>query len=401
VALTPGNPVVGGTVLRRQAIQSPNYVLGLTGWAIRQDGTAQFTGIVLIGGTFTGTNFVINSSGAFFYSGTPAAGNLIASIASASGSNDGHGNAYVAGVAAYVKISSGTGAGTYAVALGDQATPWAGFAALTFQNQTHPATRAPGVLANVDPAAGAELSLQSGLGTGATVGSAVSLFDSTSGAADIASAADLWTMSAASIGVKTLLRLVGALRLDDITVPAAASGGAVLFADAGGFPRYKADSASGDTNVWELGAIHLAMTGTLPQAINSTSYAALQGLSTGTAQVGTGTYRIRANLIVNQGAAAATQNFRFGGTAVLGTGPNRIQADFLAAGGAVGFSSVINLGSSALQSPAYGGGATFHVNIEGHYTFGTAGTLELDAANQTATDTMSVVDGSLDIEPAI
>jgi hypothetical protein len=52
------------------------------------------------GSTFSGTDFVINSAGAFFYSGTPAAGNLIASIASAAGT-DGFGNAYLAGITSY------------------------------------------------------------------------------------------------------------------------------------------------------------------------------------------------------------------------------------------------------------------------------------------------------------
>ena len=118
--MTPGNPVVGGTVLRRAAIQSPNFTPSpLAGWAINADGTAYFAdvtaegtitastftgnainGVTITGSTFDGTNFVINSAGAFFYSGTPAAGNLTASIASAAGT-DGEGNNYVAGHASY------------------------------------------------------------------------------------------------------------------------------------------------------------------------------------------------------------------------------------------------------------------------------------------------------------
>jgi hypothetical protein len=53
---------------------------------------ATFTGSI-----FQGTDFVINSSGAFFYSGTPAAGNLILSIAQAAGT-DAHGNTYPGGL---------------------------------------------------------------------------------------------------------------------------------------------------------------------------------------------------------------------------------------------------------------------------------------------------------------
>lgn len=48
-------------------IQSPDYVAGISGWIIRKDGSAEFNNLT-IRGTFTGTDFVINSSGIFFYS---------------------------------------------------------------------------------------------------------------------------------------------------------------------------------------------------------------------------------------------------------------------------------------------------------------------------------------------
>jgi hypothetical protein len=99
VGLKPENPVVGGTALRRQAIQSPDFVTGVSGWIIRQDGSAEFNNLT-IRGTFAGTNFVINSSGSFFYSPTEAAGNLVESIASVAGV-DGFGDNYVAGHASY------------------------------------------------------------------------------------------------------------------------------------------------------------------------------------------------------------------------------------------------------------------------------------------------------------
>jgi hypothetical protein len=50
----PGNPVVGSTVLRRPAIQSPNYVAGSTGWAIFSDGSAEFNGVTLRGNLTVG-----------------------------------------------------------------------------------------------------------------------------------------------------------------------------------------------------------------------------------------------------------------------------------------------------------------------------------------------------------
>lgn len=43
------NPVVGGVTLVRPAIQSPNYVPGVSGWSINADGTAEFADVVVRG----------------------------------------------------------------------------------------------------------------------------------------------------------------------------------------------------------------------------------------------------------------------------------------------------------------------------------------------------------------
>jgi hypothetical protein len=86
------------------AVQSPNFVAGSVGWQIRKDGSAEFNNGTFRGtvtaSTFQGTNFTINSSGEFFYSGAPASGNLVASIATAAGT-DSVGNAYLAGLVSY------------------------------------------------------------------------------------------------------------------------------------------------------------------------------------------------------------------------------------------------------------------------------------------------------------
>jgi hypothetical protein len=65
VALKPENPVVGGTVLRRAAIQSPNYVPGTSGWAVFQDGSAEFNNVTLRGELIVGTGpqVVIDETG--------------------------------------------------------------------------------------------------------------------------------------------------------------------------------------------------------------------------------------------------------------------------------------------------------------------------------------------------
>lgn len=57
------------------SIFSPNFVTGVSGWSIQKTGNAEFNNLT-IRGTFLGLDFIINSSGIFFYSGVPATGNL-------------------------------------------------------------------------------------------------------------------------------------------------------------------------------------------------------------------------------------------------------------------------------------------------------------------------------------
>lgn len=64
MALQPGNPVVGGTTLRRAAIASPDFVSGESGWSINQDGSAEFTGLQI---NSISQKFVVNSQGIFIY----------------------------------------------------------------------------------------------------------------------------------------------------------------------------------------------------------------------------------------------------------------------------------------------------------------------------------------------
>lgn len=43
------NPIVGGTTLIREAIRSPDYVPGVSGWTINRDGTVEFNNAVIRG----------------------------------------------------------------------------------------------------------------------------------------------------------------------------------------------------------------------------------------------------------------------------------------------------------------------------------------------------------------
>lgn len=44
------NPVVGGTTLIRPAINSPDFVTGVSGWSINKDGSAEFNDLIVRGG---------------------------------------------------------------------------------------------------------------------------------------------------------------------------------------------------------------------------------------------------------------------------------------------------------------------------------------------------------------
>jgi len=60
MGLQAGNPLVGGTQLRRAAMSSPNYVPGTSGWSVNIDGSAEFRDIVLPDGV-TGNTVTIGA----------------------------------------------------------------------------------------------------------------------------------------------------------------------------------------------------------------------------------------------------------------------------------------------------------------------------------------------------
>lgn len=91
--------VVAGTQLVVPSIHSPNFITQVSGWTINLDGSAEFNNLT-IRGTFSGNNFILNSSGMFFYSPSEAAGNLIFSITPTTGT-DSFGNAYLTGTTSY------------------------------------------------------------------------------------------------------------------------------------------------------------------------------------------------------------------------------------------------------------------------------------------------------------
>jgi hypothetical protein len=116
-------------------------------------------------------NTIINPDGIFTYSGTPAAGNLIFSSASAAGT-DSFGNAYDEGATAYIT----TGGSTFALQLGNQG---ANGAAFFIHNQTSPPTADPGYSANLASPSGTAAEIVSGQATAGSTQAVIIVSDST------------------------------------------------------------------------------------------------------------------------------------------------------------------------------------------------------------------------------
>lgn len=66
-----GDPIVAGNTLVRDAIQSPNYVAGVSGWTINRDGSAEFSNVVVRGTFVAGTapdTLTVNAGGLEYFS---------------------------------------------------------------------------------------------------------------------------------------------------------------------------------------------------------------------------------------------------------------------------------------------------------------------------------------------
>lgn len=58
------DPILGGNVLIRDAIRSPNYVSGMSGWSINADGSAEFTNVQIVVTGSNGLQIIRTSDGA-------------------------------------------------------------------------------------------------------------------------------------------------------------------------------------------------------------------------------------------------------------------------------------------------------------------------------------------------
>jgi hypothetical protein len=82
------------------AIFSPNFLHNVSGWSINSNGTAEFNLVTI-------RNSITIGAAEFYYSGTPAFGNLVASITGpVSGGLDPFGNTYIGGAVTYENSGS-------------------------------------------------------------------------------------------------------------------------------------------------------------------------------------------------------------------------------------------------------------------------------------------------------
>jgi hypothetical protein len=355
-----GNPVVGGVQLIRTAIQSLNFIANVAGWQIQNNGDAQFNDVTLTG-TFGGTNYVINTDGAFFYSGTPAAGNLLLAIANAAGT-DAFGNAYVEGL---------------------QFTDSAGFKIeLTEQSSAAVARFATGRATEASAAIVASQVFSSGA---ANETLDLSVFGPREQTPDNDGVGVMLNSAAKNGSTPATGQLVWLPSGSGISQPQAAW-------DGQGLGVYAYD----DGNEYDCARGTLLVATTI--TVNSTS-----GQTIMSASVAAGTYRIHGFCECLQGGTAVAQFIGFGGPAT-GGGPTRIRYWFVEQGTAQEFSAYSNIGSALgdVATPAYGAGDTFFFEFEGVVSFSAAGTFGVTAASATATETFEIITGSLmDLMPCV
>lgn len=332
------NPILGGGgALVYPSIHSPNFVTGVSGWTVKKDGSAEFNNLT-VRGTFDGTDYVINTNGAFFYSGTPALGNLIGSDAASPGT-DAEGNAYLAGKVGYFQ----SGGAFAATQIGT--VQQVGF---------YSAAAAGGPWVQVG-------SIQAG-----------------SGDVELASNRDI--VAQQPVG------------LPDASAPTALTGRSRLYS-ASGHAKY----ASTDGNVYNTGATRYWLTASSP-TINVASTAPktitfAEPTSTANIPVGQQSYLIRGMIVVQQGATTANQ-----AVSLTGPGTSLVSLSWFCTEGGSVLSSGNRTGlgtASSLTTGSVPNGTTGELHFDGIVTFSGTGNLNLIAWCVTSTsDTWTLGPGS-------
>lgn len=415
--MMPGNPILGGTVLRRSAEQSPNFVHGVSGWFIGADGSAEFNN-----GTFRGTVAaativasliesaasgrrttidsngdikVYNASGAvlfwfnnadnaqFYYADTGSAtqGALTQSFSAAAGT-DPFSNPYRAGINSYVTIS-GT---RYAIGLN---TPSSGIVVapgLSVQDTAHLPFAPPGFYAE---------------GSSSTTPQALALMTSGQSSSTDPSAS-VQALSQVQSGISGgeifdqcgLSRTNAPVEIDGVPpVPAFQSGTAImLFPSTTGIPNVK-DTA--DSNVYTFGKKTADVTSTI--TINLVTDIVISSVT-----VAAGVkYRYKVMIVYRENQSAGQPVFGFDGTA---TASIIIGKSWIVNGGGATPADTLGQVFNGAFIPTTGvvmvNGAVRAYEAEGFVTFSAGGTFNVRGHTTVAADTWSVAIGSfLEIEP--
>jgi uncharacterized phage protein gp47/JayE len=324
------------------------------------DGTfvdaATFTGSV-----FQGTDFVINPAGSFFYSGIPASGNLIASIAAAPGI-DAEGNVYAQGLWVW---GSGNSSAGLLVSDGDA------IMALTAGGRTHATLNGQifGTVTNAgDVNEYAGLIMTSGKEGGDDA--AIQLFSESADNTVPAKIVFEFGGTVFSQITKTGIVLPGG------GTPAAVSGSASVYATSAGTLQVVdgVDEQAYSTQ-------RRSLVSTSAQPVTSTTFG-----SVFSSTVGARTYRIHGKIY-----AVASQNG--GDIGLQWTGPGSPQGliDFIAAEG----SSTWSAGGKAAGNAATFGitmvsGNVYVIDIDGAASFASGGTFAIQAACVTSGDGFDV-----------
>jgi hypothetical protein len=356
------NPITGvNGALVQQQIMSPNFsIQRKTGWAILKNGDAYFFNITASGEItateFEGSDFFINSSGAYFYSGTPALGNLIDSITQANGT-DQYGNAVYGGIVTY-DPSTGQIAQLYNGQL------------LLFAN-------------GVGSGGGIQSDIYAAQATFIDNGGTTQLY---SGAINSNTSSSIVMYdSGAGGGTPTVSLTQSALALGATvsTPPTPPSEFAVMYS-ASGFAKY-VSGADGDAYVTG----HLLQHTTAEQDISTTGQSGITNLSVNIAS-GT-TYYFRANLPV-KGLSANDAYLTMGGTATAST--FRASITWVGSGQQI-MNQQTTLGTNTgLESNALVNGDFYDCVIEGFIVCNGSGTLTVNGASSANAASYGVLAGS-------
>lgn len=455
------NPIIGGGGnLVYPSIQSPDFSLaGKTGWAILKNGNAYFFNIVAEGtitaSEFIGTDYLLTSAGAFWYSGTPGSGNLIFCIVPPGTTTDPFGNAvsssavmqagsiangcliindtgdfaiqnssgnavvffYHGDGSARFYGSTGVVAGGLKVAIAPAAgTDGAGnkyYQGLTvygsggasaigiqlptgYTNELVPGYVATGVAGTTQPYTQLSSPQTSGAGDDDQV--YVGLLASAFGTPSSGQGQLVYVDNTGTSHVQVLwgnggvtLNPVLTATFANAAVPGSVASSAVVFAHSGHLKYVGSDGSAYNT-----GRATLLSTG---QTVSSTTPAAVAGI-TGI-NVAAGTYRIHGNLSCKMGSTASGASFAVTGPSASVVAVN-VKVYGVNVAGYTGYlSSVVNALATVTTTASIAASASFIIEFDGLITFSAAGaTFGLEVAEGTSGDSWTLnANGWLDLMP--